>query len=552
MRALFGKRMRRTTAAAAVAAAAFAALSASQAPGVTDAPSGGRQTTETADVPDTAGGDDSYFTDIPLSPPDLNDPDAPTNSGIPKTVLDAYMKAETALRGDNPGCNLPWQLLAAIGQVESGHARGGKVDANGTTSSPILGPPLNGEGFAKITDTDGGAYDGDTTHDRAVGPMQFIPSTWETWSQDGNGDGKKDPNNVYDAALAAGKYLCANNRDLSKAKDLRQAILSYNRSTDYLNLVLKWMETFKKGGVDTLPDGTGPMPDNRNDDTTPDPDPDTDGGNGGTGNPGGGKPGGGATDPGDKPDPKPDPDPDPEDPDDPAPVTELAKAGAASFTATEGSAFADTPTVKAATASGAGVGKVLVRFTIVGDTDASFGGSKSAEVRTGADGQASAPALQAGEKTGEFTIRATTTAGSRVLTTDFSATVTARQADALTSATATLTGAPGAAFTETAEVKATLGGAAAPGVKLTATMVKNDAGDPNDAGPYFKDADGKAIRTLTLTTGADGTVKLPAIYADDTAGTYKLRLLAPGGGKLDVELKVAPAESPSPSPDPTP
>ncbi|SDK10417.1 lytic transglycosylase domain-containing protein [Streptomyces indicus] len=565
MRALFGQRMRKTTAAAAVAAAAFAALSASQAPGVTDVPSGGRQSTGTADVPDAQAGDDSYYTDIPpLKSPAPNDPDAPTGdgSGIPETVLAAYQQAANALRGDNPDCNLPWELLAAIGKVESGHASGGKVDADGTVtvSNGILGPPLDGNGFAKITDTDGGLYDGDTVHDRAVGPMQFIPSTWETWRQDGNGDGKEDPKNIFDAALAAGKYLCANNRDLSKSSDMRQAILSYNRSTAYYEDVLAWFEHYRKG-VDPLPDGTGDTPGNRNDDNIPDPDPtptptppgSSGSGNsgGGGGDSGGGNTGGGGSTPepggSEDPDPSPSPDPDPT----PEPVARLTRTGVTSFTATEGTAFASSPKVKAATSSGAGVARKIVRFEIVGDTEATFsGGAKTASVVTSASGIATAPAMQAGEQTGEFTIRATTTVGARVLSTEFSATVTARQADALTSATATLTGAPGAAFAEAVEVKATLNGAAAAGVEVTATMIKNPEGDPNDAGPYFKDADGKVIRTLTLATGADGTLKLPQIFADDTAGTYTLRLLAPGGGKLDIELKVAAAESPSPSPTP--
>ncbi|MBO0517868.1 lytic transglycosylase, partial [Streptomyces beijiangensis] len=104
----------------------------------------------------------------------------------------AYKQAQQTVAGTDPGCHLPWQLLAAIGKVESGQARGGRVDAGGTTLSPILGPVLNGVGFANISDTDHGQYDGDSTHDRAVGPMQFIPSTWKTWGQDANGDGKKD------------------------------------------------------------------------------------------------------------------------------------------------------------------------------------------------------------------------------------------------------------------------------------------------------------------------------------------------------------------------
>ena len=46
-------------------------------------------------------------------------------AGIPATVLAAYKKAEAALAESKPGCELPWQLLAAIGKVESGQARGG-------------------------------------------------------------------------------------------------------------------------------------------------------------------------------------------------------------------------------------------------------------------------------------------------------------------------------------------------------------------------------------------------------------------------------------------
>lgn len=101
-------------------------------------------------------------------------------------------------------------------------------------------------------------------------------------------------------------------------------------------------------------------------------------------------------------------------------------------------------------------------------------------------------------------------------------------------------------------VKATHKGAAADGVAVTAKLVRS-ALDPaeNDKGPYFKGADGKAVRTLTgLRTDAKGLLTLPKLYADDTTGTFVLRLTTAGGATLDVQLKVAGAEpSPSPSTD---
>ncbi|MFJ8430878.1 lytic transglycosylase domain-containing protein [Kitasatospora sp. NPDC094019] len=194
----------------------------------------------------------------PLAP--LTSPFAdPLRSGpaLPETVFAAYRKAEAALLLRSPGCHLPWQLLAAIGEVESGQAGRGAVDAGGTTFRPILGPVLNGAGFAAIGDTDGGRYDGDTQWDRAVGPMQFIPSTWASWGVDANGDGKADPNNIYDAAEAAGRYLCAGGRDLSDPAQLDRAILGYNHSAEYLRTVRNWMAHFGTGSPVTTPNRPG-------------------------------------------------------------------------------------------------------------------------------------------------------------------------------------------------------------------------------------------------------------------------------------------------------
>ncbi|MFF3286007.1 lytic transglycosylase domain-containing protein [Streptomyces sp. NPDC003023] len=251
-------RTRRSVKATALVTAAMAALTASQGPGAVAA---GQQ--RAASAPDAAG-DATYRTELPpletpepVQGPAATRSAAPTAGALPATVFAAYRAAETELALAAPGCGLRWQLLAAIGQVESGQARGGRVAADGTTLTPILGPRLDGNGFALIKDSDGGNYDGDTAYDRAVGPMQFIPSTWAQWGADGNGDGRDDPGNIFDAALAAGRYLCAGGRDLSDPGDLERSVLSYNHSTDYLRTVLAWY-TYYLAGHRLVPDAGGP------------------------------------------------------------------------------------------------------------------------------------------------------------------------------------------------------------------------------------------------------------------------------------------------------
>ncbi|MET9800507.1 lytic transglycosylase domain-containing protein [Streptomyces sp. NPDC006368] len=272
-----GRRLRRGVGGTATAVAAMAALTASQAPGLVPPPdpAGDRQPARRASAAPPS--DDAYHTELPplvspVSPgaPEVPPPPSPAvpappvavrmaQAGIPATVLAAYRRAEAAVARTDPGCRLPWQLLAAIGKVESGQARGGRVDARGTTLSPILGPVLDGNGFARIMDTDGGAYDGDRGYDRAVGPMQFIPSTWARWGADGNGDGRRDPGNIHDAALAAGRYLCAGERTLTVKADLDRAILSYNHSDAYLRTVLAWLAFYQRG-AHPVPDGSGVLP----------------------------------------------------------------------------------------------------------------------------------------------------------------------------------------------------------------------------------------------------------------------------------------------------
>ncbi|WP_432165555.1 lytic murein transglycosylase [Streptomyces sp. bgisy031] len=179
-------------------------------------------------------------------------PVLPTAYGIPGRVLAAYRSAAKELASEAPKCGIAVPLLAAIGRVESGHARGGALDAQGRTRSPILGPRLDGSaGVAAIHDTDDGVWDGDRVWDRAVGPAQFIPSTWRRWGSDGNGDGVRDPHQIDDAWLAAGRYLCTAGGDLSQDAGIRKAVLAYNHSDSYLELVLSWMRVYVHQAVAT-------------------------------------------------------------------------------------------------------------------------------------------------------------------------------------------------------------------------------------------------------------------------------------------------------------
>lgn len=163
-------------------------------------------------------------------------PDGPL--GIVGPVLDAYLRAAHTLAATMPHCGLHWSYLAGIGKVESNHA-GGRVDVHGNTAAPILGPVLNGgPGMAAIRDTDGGRFDGDATWDRAVGPMQFLPGTWARYGADGNGDGVANPHNVYDAALATGRYLCSGGLNLREPDQLVTAVFRYNHSAEYVRRVL--------------------------------------------------------------------------------------------------------------------------------------------------------------------------------------------------------------------------------------------------------------------------------------------------------------------------
>jgi len=116
--------------------------------------------------------------------------------GRPGSYIELYRRAAALCPG------LSWTVLAAIGQVESGHGRD-----NGPSSAG------------------------------ALGPMQFMPATWKAYGVDGDGDGRADIMNPYDAVPAAANYLCATGAGQGGDR-LAKAIWHYNHSWSYVSKVL--------------------------------------------------------------------------------------------------------------------------------------------------------------------------------------------------------------------------------------------------------------------------------------------------------------------------
>jgi membrane-bound lytic murein transglycosylase B len=157
-------------------------------------------------------------------------------------ALDAYHRAAVRLAETQPGCGITWWAIAGISRIEGRHGtyRGTELLADGQTTPHIIGIPLTGEnGTRYIGDSDSGSIDGDAVYDRAVGPMQFIPTTWARWARDGNGDGVTDPHNLYDAALATASYLCAY-APLTDDEGLYRAYFGYNHADWYATAVLTY------------------------------------------------------------------------------------------------------------------------------------------------------------------------------------------------------------------------------------------------------------------------------------------------------------------------
>lgn len=224
------------------------------------------------DVPATVG-----KAKFEKAPPPASHTTLLPSGAVPSAAIDAYEKAAATLWKSDPRCHLGWADLAGIGKVESDNGltwgTAARISSNGTLTPPILGPLLNGsDGLPAIPTPDHGVLEQGGKWERAVGPMQFLPSTWLAYAQDGNGDGVKNPQNIWDAALTTGTYLCANGGDLATKGGFDAAVLAYNHSEAYLSAVASWVRYYGavgpkrlladggsllKGGVSTLHPGGG-------------------------------------------------------------------------------------------------------------------------------------------------------------------------------------------------------------------------------------------------------------------------------------------------------
>jgi membrane-bound lytic murein transglycosylase B len=223
--------------------------------GTSKLPDGTTMPTEAIDEPANVPVPGEIAPSVPKGSEDEVLESASTN-GIPAAALAAYQRAAQVIGTADPSCRIEWPLVAAIGRVESDHGRyGGNVlSAEGVSRPGIYGIPLDGSnGTQRISDTDAGQYDNDRSFDRAVGPMQFIPSTWSVVGVDGDGDGKRNPQDIDDAALATAVYLCSGDEDLSTRAGQESAVFRYNHSDEYVDLVLSIMETYASGDYSAVP-----------------------------------------------------------------------------------------------------------------------------------------------------------------------------------------------------------------------------------------------------------------------------------------------------------
>ena len=157
---------------------------------------------------------------VPASLPSASVPNQPgqistptpisTPPAVPQSL--SFQQLVALWQGAGSAYGIPWEVLASINKVESNFGRN-------------MGPSSAG----------------------AVGWMQFMPSTWERWGLDANGDGVADPWNPEDAIYAAARYLSA----AGGTQDISRGVFAYNHAQWYVDEVLQLAHTFGSGGLDT-------------------------------------------------------------------------------------------------------------------------------------------------------------------------------------------------------------------------------------------------------------------------------------------------------------
>ena len=157
---------------------------------------------------------------VPASLPSASVPNQPGQISTPTPISTPpavpqslnFQQLVALWQGAGSAYGIPWEVLASINKVESNFGRN-------------MGPSSAG----------------------AVGWMQFMPSTWERWGLDANGDGVADPWNPEDAIYAAARYLSA----AGGTQDVSRGVFAYNHAQWYVDEVLQLAHTFGSGGLDT-------------------------------------------------------------------------------------------------------------------------------------------------------------------------------------------------------------------------------------------------------------------------------------------------------------
>jgi hypothetical protein len=164
-----------------------------------------------------------------------------TVEDIPTPALAAYQRATTVINSADDRCHLDWELVAALGKVVTDHGRahGSELDSEGVARPAVIGQRLSGRhGTPRVADTDAGLLDKDSKLDRAVGPMLLLPAVWSVVSVDADSDGRRNPQDVEDAALGAAVLLCAGPGDFRNASHVRSEIRRYHSGAGYIRSVM--------------------------------------------------------------------------------------------------------------------------------------------------------------------------------------------------------------------------------------------------------------------------------------------------------------------------